>query len=94
MLHNELRRLSTDFGRLVREVSAQRSAAPGIQTLWEEFSALKTQITARFSEVSTVTNPRVTETTLRFREASRFDGIGSFLTPADVGMFLTVILFL
>jgi hypothetical protein len=33
--------LSTDFGHLEREVSALRSAAAGIQTPSEEFSALK-----------------------------------------------------
>jgi hypothetical protein len=45
MLQNEVTQLSTDFGRLVGEVSALRSAAAGIQTLSEEVSALKMQIT-------------------------------------------------
>jgi hypothetical protein len=45
----EVTQLSTDFGRLVGEVSALRSAAAGIQTLSQEVSALKAQITATSS---------------------------------------------
>jgi Fe-S-cluster formation regulator IscX/YfhJ len=44
ILQNEVRQLSTDFGRLVGEVSALRSASAGIQILSEEVSSLKTQI--------------------------------------------------
>jgi hypothetical protein len=44
ILQSEVRQLSTDFGRLVGEVSALRSAAAGIQTLSEEVCAPKTQI--------------------------------------------------
>jgi outer membrane murein-binding lipoprotein Lpp len=46
MLQSKVTQLSTDFGRLVGEVSALRSAAVGMQTLCEEVSAPKTQITA------------------------------------------------
>jgi hypothetical protein len=42
MLPNKVIQLSTDFGRLVREFSALRSAPAGIQTLLEEISVLKT----------------------------------------------------
>jgi hypothetical protein len=44
MFPNKVTPLSTDFVRPVDEVSALRSAAAGIQTLSEEFSALKTRI--------------------------------------------------
>jgi hypothetical protein len=44
MLQNKITQLSTDFGRLVSEVSTLRSVSAGLQTLSEEFSALKTQI--------------------------------------------------
>jgi uncharacterized coiled-coil protein SlyX len=44
MLEDKVTQLSTEFGRLVGEVSALRSAAAGIQTLSEEFSALKTAV--------------------------------------------------
>jgi hypothetical protein len=43
-LEDKVTELSTDFGRLVGEVSALRSASAGIETLSEEVSALKTQI--------------------------------------------------
>jgi hypothetical protein len=46
MLQDKVTQLSTDFGRLVGEVSALRSASTGIQTLSKEVSALKTQIPA------------------------------------------------
>jgi chromosome segregation ATPase len=44
MLQGKVAQLSTDFGRLVAEFSALRSASPAIRTLSEEVSALKTQI--------------------------------------------------
>jgi hypothetical protein len=44
MLQSKVRRLSTDFGRLVGEVSALRSDSARIQTLSEEVSSLKRQI--------------------------------------------------
>jgi chromosome segregation ATPase len=44
MLHNKVTQLSTNFGRLVSEVSALRSAAAVIQTLSEEVSVLQAQI--------------------------------------------------
>jgi hypothetical protein len=43
-LQDKVTQLSTDFGRLVREVSSLRSAAAGIQTLSEEVCFLTTQI--------------------------------------------------
>jgi hypothetical protein len=43
-LEDKVTELSTDFGHLVGEVSALRSASAGVQTLSEEVSALKTQI--------------------------------------------------
>jgi outer membrane murein-binding lipoprotein Lpp len=49
MLQDEVRQLSTDFGRLVSEVSALRSAAAGIQTLSKEISVLETQIGQKLS---------------------------------------------
>jgi hypothetical protein len=42
MLQNKVTQFSTDFERLVGEVSALRSAAAGIQTLSEEVSILET----------------------------------------------------
>jgi hypothetical protein len=51
VLESEVRRLSTDFERLVGEVSALRSASAGIQTLSEEVSALQTRITEMSSAV-------------------------------------------
>jgi hypothetical protein len=48
-LQNEVTRLSTDFGRLVGEVSSLQSAAAGIQTLSEEDSVLNTQIVQKLS---------------------------------------------
>jgi hypothetical protein len=45
MLQDKVTQLFTDFGRLGGEVSALRSAAAGIQTLSEEVSALKMEIT-------------------------------------------------
>jgi hypothetical protein len=42
-------RLSTDFGRLVGEVSALRSAAAGIQRLSYDVSTLKSQIAQKLS---------------------------------------------
>jgi uncharacterized protein YdcH (DUF465 family) len=50
MLQDKVSQLSTDVGRLVGEVSALRSASAGIQTLLEEVSALKTQITQKQSD--------------------------------------------
>jgi hypothetical protein len=44
MLPHKVAQLSTEFGFLIEEVSALRSAAAGIQTLSEEISALKMQI--------------------------------------------------
>jgi predicted RNase H-like nuclease (RuvC/YqgF family) len=44
ILQDKVTELSTDFGRLVGEVSSLRSASARIQTLSEEDSALKTQI--------------------------------------------------
>jgi hypothetical protein len=49
ILQNKITQLSKDFGRLVSEVSALRSAAAGIQTLSEEVSALKTQMAEELS---------------------------------------------
>jgi hypothetical protein len=43
ILQNKVTQLSTDFGRLVGEVSSLRSASAGIQTLSEEVSSQKTQ---------------------------------------------------
>jgi hypothetical protein len=51
-LQNKVTQLSTDFGRFVDEVSALRSASAGIQTLSEEVSALKAQITAMSSTIT------------------------------------------
>jgi hypothetical protein len=42
ILQGKVTQLSTDFGRLVGEVSSLRSAAAGIQKVSEEVSALKT----------------------------------------------------
>jgi hypothetical protein len=50
MLQDKVTQLSTDFGRLVGEVSALRSAAAGIQALSEEVSALKTQIAQKLND--------------------------------------------
>jgi hypothetical protein len=47
MLQNKVTQLFTDFGRLVGEVSALRSAAAGIQALFEEVFAQQTQITQK-----------------------------------------------
>jgi hypothetical protein len=44
ILEDKVTELSTDFGRLVGDVSSLRSAAAGIQILSEEVAALKTQI--------------------------------------------------
>jgi hypothetical protein len=44
ILEDKVTQLSTDFGRLVREVSSLRSGAAGIQTLSEELSAVKKQV--------------------------------------------------
>jgi hypothetical protein len=49
MLQDKVTQLSTDFGRLVGEVSALRSAA-GIPTLSEEVSAVKTQIGQKLND--------------------------------------------
>jgi hypothetical protein len=49
-LRDKLTRLSTDFGRLVGEVSARRSASAGIQTLSEEVSALKMQSAQKLND--------------------------------------------
>jgi hypothetical protein len=56
MLQDKVTQLSTDFGRLVGEVSALRSASAGIQTLSEEVLALKAQIAAISSAVSSSQN--------------------------------------
>jgi hypothetical protein len=50
ILQNKVTQLSTDFGRLVGEVSALRSASAGIQTLSEEVSALKTEISQKLTD--------------------------------------------
>jgi hypothetical protein len=50
ILQDKVTQLSTDFWRLVGEVSALRSASAGIQTLSEEVSALKTQITQKLND--------------------------------------------
>jgi hypothetical protein len=50
MLQGKVTQLSTDFGRLVGEVSALRSAAAGIQTLWEVVSAVKIQIAQKLND--------------------------------------------
>jgi hypothetical protein len=44
MLHDKVTQLPADFGCFVGEVSAGRSPAAEIQTLWKEVSAVKTQI--------------------------------------------------
>jgi uncharacterized small protein (DUF1192 family) len=44
ILQNEVKQLFTEFGRLVGEVSALRSASARIQTLSEEISVLKTEL--------------------------------------------------
>jgi signal transduction histidine kinase len=44
ILEDKVTQLSTDFRRLVGEISSLRSAAVGIQTLSEEISVLNTQI--------------------------------------------------
>jgi hypothetical protein len=49
MLEDKVTQLSTDFGRLVGEVSSLRSAAAGIRPLLEEVSALKTEIASMLS---------------------------------------------
>jgi hypothetical protein len=51
MLANEVRQFSTDFERLVGEVSALRSVAAGIQTLSEEVSLLKGQIAQKLNDL-------------------------------------------
>jgi hypothetical protein len=43
ILQSKVSQLSTDFGRLVMEVSSLRSVASGIQTLSDEVSSLQTQ---------------------------------------------------
>jgi hypothetical protein len=50
ILQDKVTQLSTDFGRLVGEVSALRSPAAGIQTLSEEVSALKAQIAQKLDD--------------------------------------------
>jgi outer membrane murein-binding lipoprotein Lpp len=49
-LESKVTQLSTDFGRLISEVSALRSAAAGIQTLSESVSVLKTQIPQKLND--------------------------------------------
>jgi hypothetical protein len=44
MLQDKVTQLSTDFGHLVDEVLALRSASVGIQKLSKEVSALKVRI--------------------------------------------------
>jgi archaellum component FlaC len=51
VLEDKVTQLSTDFGRLVGEVSALRSVASGIQTLSGEISALQTQIGQKMNDV-------------------------------------------
>jgi hypothetical protein len=51
MLQNKVTQLSTDFGRLVGEISAVEFASAGIETLLEEIYALKTQITQELNLV-------------------------------------------
>jgi archaellum component FlaC len=50
MMQDKVTQLSTDFGHLVGEVSAVRSASSGLQTLSEEVSALKTQISQKLND--------------------------------------------
>jgi predicted RNase H-like nuclease (RuvC/YqgF family) len=50
MFQDKVTQLSTDFGLLVGEVSALRSASAGIQRLLDEVSALKTQITQKLND--------------------------------------------
>jgi archaellum component FlaC len=50
ILEDKVTQLSTDFGRLVGEVSALRSAAAGIRTLSEDFSPLKTEIAQKLND--------------------------------------------
>jgi hypothetical protein len=50
ILQDKVTQLSTDFGRLIDEVSALRSASAGIQTLSEEVAALKTQIGQKLND--------------------------------------------
>jgi predicted nucleic acid-binding Zn-ribbon protein len=50
ILEDEVTQLSTDFGRLVGEVSALRSAAAGIRPLLEEVSALKPEIAQKLKD--------------------------------------------
>jgi hypothetical protein len=50
ILEDKVSQVSTDFGRLVSEVSALRSASAGIQTLSEEVSALKKQIAQKLND--------------------------------------------
>jgi hypothetical protein len=62
ILQDKVTQLSTDFWRLVGEVSALRSASAGIQTLWEEVSALKTHIGQKLND------PIVEQLSMNFRE--------------------------
>jgi hypothetical protein len=50
LLQDKATQLSTDFGRLVGEVSALRSASAGILKLWKEVSVLKTQNAQKLNE--------------------------------------------
>jgi regulator of replication initiation timing len=84
MLQDKVTQLSTDFGRLVGEVSALRSAAAGIQTLSEEVSALKMQIGQKLSD------PVVKQLSTDFSELQR--EISALKSQIPV-MSLTVILY-
>jgi hypothetical protein len=50
ILQNKVTQLSTDFGRLISEVSSLRSVSAGIQTLSEEVSSLKTQLAQKLND--------------------------------------------
>jgi hypothetical protein len=79
ILQNKVTHLSTDFGCLVGEVSALRSAAAGIQTLSEEVSALKNANwteTERSDRVTTFNGfPRTSERNFHSENANYCDVI-------------------
>jgi chromosome segregation ATPase len=65
ILHNKVTQLSTDFGHLVGDVSALRSASARIQTLSAEVSSLKTQIGQKLND------PVVEQLSTEFNELRR-----------------------
>jgi hypothetical protein len=65
ILQDKVTQLSTDFGRLVGEVSALRSASAGIQTLSKEISAGKMQIGQKLN------NPGVEQLSTDFSELQK-----------------------